>query len=526
MSLNSVLERTQDQGSCELVEHEGLHQKNIFKKDDKIAFRFQMAAFLMQNNLPFNLSEKLMEFIKGLLQLHSAEKIQSFTINRNHVSAIASECIGEYLQKKYLNILENTYFSIAIDEGSIKGNIEYLAINARFLENESEVTTKLIGLIEMGASSTGETLYNTLNAFLFSGEDGNKRKKMFMGIAADEAPNMISLVKGVTNRFKAEIPYLEITHDFCHVLNLILRECIGNFPQEYVTIVDDIAATFSRSPQKTVKLRTFLVQLNVTEKLLSMKKYVKNRWSSFQECLERVLELTLGLKQYFEVNGTPKQREYFKEDGPNIVMLQLLLCLVNKLNHYIITFQEENMDIQKVVRKLKQCALGVGEFLFNILDTQDQKGEKFEEESFVDSDYMFDKLRPLIAKDITKDSDSYKNSSRSEVQFQSFFLDAYPHLKVFLENKDSQFCNNFFKVAHEFLETAFERIKKKFPFTDNDSCLMCVDGFLLRNKSSLETLKTLAARFDNVIPKEHFSKFNEEVNDLVHEGKRIGKKVK
>ena len=256
-----------------------------------------------------------------------------------------------------------------------------------------------------------------------------------------------------------------------------------------------------------------------------MKKYVKNRWSSFQECLERVLELTLGLKQYFEVNGTPKQREYFKEDGPNIAMLQLLLCLVNKLNHYIITFQEENMDIQKVVRKLKQCALGVGEFLFNILDTQDQKGEKFEEESFVDSDYMFDKLRPLIAKDITKDSDSYKNSSRSEVQFQSFFLDAYPHLKVFLENKDSQFCNNFFKVAHEFLETAFERIKKEFPFTDSDSCLMCVDGFLLRNKSSLETLKTLAARFDNVIPKEHFSKFNEEVNDLVHEGKRIGKKV-
>jgi len=75
LSLNSVLERTQDQGSCELVEHEGLHQKNIFKKDDKIAFRFQMAAFLMQNNLPFNLSEKLMEFIKGLLQLHSAEKI-------------------------------------------------------------------------------------------------------------------------------------------------------------------------------------------------------------------------------------------------------------------------------------------------------------------------------------------------------------------------------------------------------------------------------------------------------------------
>ena len=59
-----------------------------------------------------------------------------------------------------MKALENGLFSIGMDEGSAKGNFTYLAIKARFFETQeaTRTVTKLLGLIEMEVSATGETL--------------------------------------------------------------------------------------------------------------------------------------------------------------------------------------------------------------------------------------------------------------------------------------------------------------------------------------------------------------------------------
>ena len=63
-------------------------------------------------------------------------------------------------------------FSISLDEGSVKGSITYLVVNARYLPSieATKTTTKLIGLLQLGDSTTGKTLHDTINTFLFEGD--------------------------------------------------------------------------------------------------------------------------------------------------------------------------------------------------------------------------------------------------------------------------------------------------------------------------------------------------------------------
>jgi len=173
---------------------ENLFSTNGVRIDKEIYFRFQIMSFILQNNLPFSSSRKIVDLIKEIIITHSFTKLQTYTMNKNHATKIARNCIAPYLKQKRLEDLNKSPFSIAVDEGTAKGNVTYLAISARYFANEEDVTTttKLLGLIEMATSSTGETLYTLIRNFLFSGNEGLERKENFIGISSDHASNLIS----------------------------------------------------------------------------------------------------------------------------------------------------------------------------------------------------------------------------------------------------------------------------------------------------------------------------------------------
>jgi len=166
-----------------------------------------------------------------------------------------------------------------LDEGSLKGSSEYLAISARYLENSTSfiTTTKLISLIQLEGSKTGETIYNLLVSLLFTGEDGKLRKNNCLGICTDGASNMISAgTASLTSRLKTIIPNLVVIHDFCHIFNLFLKDCTKqHFPKEYVKIVNNICkklllsqtsfsskTTYDKQPKKEMLLVSYSVSKN------------------------------------------------------------------------------------------------------------------------------------------------------------------------------------------------------------------------------------------------------------------------
>jgi len=259
-------------------------------------FYFETVSFIIKNNLPFSVTGEIMKFIKFLLKNHSPKSLSTFTMNRKHVSNIATFCIAPHFRQMYLDLLAKTPYSIAIDEGETKTGVQYLAINARFipLETAIKTETKLLGLVEVKESQTGQDIYSMLSEFLFSGDEGAERKKNLVGTASDAAPNMISSRgAGACSRLMKDLPYVVNVHDLCHALNLALKESVAQFPQEYYKTVKSISNTFAKSPKQKAILKTIQLELRVTNnsvKVLQVKRFVKTRWSSFTDALGRILE--------------------------------------------------------------------------------------------------------------------------------------------------------------------------------------------------------------------------------------------
>jgi len=112
--------------------------------------------FIVQESLPLEFADKFGVVLKELFAAHKTKSISNFTFNRKAVTNIAFSK-GQKLKSRYLRILDSVPFSISIDEGT-KTNETYLATGARFIPNNTKVetTNKLLGLIKLGYSSTGE----------------------------------------------------------------------------------------------------------------------------------------------------------------------------------------------------------------------------------------------------------------------------------------------------------------------------------------------------------------------------------
>ena len=133
-------------------------------------------------------------FTQDLHKKLAPEHVWHYNVNDIDVANIVSGCIAPYLKETYFKMLETSPYSVAMDEGTAKGNITYLAVNARFFTdlNQTKSSTKLLGLIDMSITSSGEKIYEVLEAFLFSSPEGEARKNNTMGVSTDHTTNMTS----------------------------------------------------------------------------------------------------------------------------------------------------------------------------------------------------------------------------------------------------------------------------------------------------------------------------------------------
>ena len=108
-------------------------------------------------------------------------------------------------------------FSIAIDEGKTKDNVQYLAINAGFFANQNDIKTqtKLIALIIMEESQTGLKMFKKLTNLLFTARWYGVNKNI-MGVACYRGNNILSSKEvggvGATNRLQTELPHIVLNY--------------------------------------------------------------------------------------------------------------------------------------------------------------------------------------------------------------------------------------------------------------------------------------------------------------------------
>ena len=225
---------------------------------------------------------------------------------------IMKNCIGDVLQDKILLEMEQSPYSLLIDGSSSILGSKYLAIMVRYLKpNEDLPTTKLIPIVDIGTTSTGESLYTKFKALY----DGNsKLKANFAGISTDNGPNLISSKgnevniqgSGLVNRLKKDSPHIVYVRDACHLFNLVIEEALKELPIYIIQFVKDISSHFSSSQRMSFfhEIQTkagVLVPLNITS-------YVSTRWESLSDCVERIIQTWSHLENYFKVVDSPIEK--------------------------------------------------------------------------------------------------------------------------------------------------------------------------------------------------------------------------
>jgi len=396
------------------------------------------------------------------------------------------------------------------DETS-NGNKEYLAVSAKFYQNPKDTTPapRLIALIELTESSTDINIFEKIWKLLFEGQSGEKREKCVVGISTDGARNMISSMNaGATNRLEDSLPHLIVTHDYCHALNLVIKKCMRCFPQDCVKLVEDISHMFSQSPLKAAEFRKFLNGMHEDDqdsKILAIKRYVPTRWTSFYDCLERILELEKPLKRFLS-SENPESKKNMLFDANNSIILKLMQRLVGWIVEQVKLFEGDSLSSVRVAYGLKKCFSHIGEYLFDV------KRESL-------SSSLFPKIVPYSK--ISREEPSYKNARRTSANFEVFFLQENIIFNNLLNGKSLDFSKNFFRIAEEFMETAFQNFQKRLP--KMDSIILMGDSVIIKEKADIENLQAIAKHFEALYKEFDLFKLDVEFQNIKDDSQFIKK---
>jgi len=415
----------------------------------KTELDFTYTKFLLQYRIPFSLVKPLHVLTTEISNQYDSQVLEEYQISRNTATSVAksiSDTLKDFLYSK----LSDSPFSLSMDASSDVNGHTYLAICAKYLDPENLETpsTKLLSIIPITTSSSGETLYKKImDEILIS----QPIKENFIGIATDDGPNMSGNHKGLSGRLKKTFPYIIAIKDFSHCFNKIYEKALKAYPSEITNIVSDITKHFHYSTQRCSLLRDIQSKMNM--KPLEILRMAETRWLTMKFQIERILEIWPALKEYFIEHGSKAEKEYFSAD--NEASLRTLALLVNSINQYNIFFQNQEIFYNEILDQLKEAFIMFGKYI-----TQGLAGS-----------YDFENLL-TIPFEKTKDVEILKGEFCKEVEellvsneeFEKKFLLKYDSIKELIPKMSANKKEEIISASIKFYYICLRNMKKKLPF--------------------------------------------------------------
>ena len=350
-----------------------------------------------------------------------------------------------------------------------------------------------MGIKYLGDSSNAKALENLIQEKLLSLSP--KVQENFVGLTHDHASSLSGHVNGLGELLKKILPnpFMDLK-DPCHSLNLVLSKSFEKLPIELPKFVDNIHTHFN-SPQRVAFLNEVQKEKNL--KVIGLRHYVKTRWLSLGQSLERLLLIWESLIEYMkrEPKFTGLKKAKFKEflsllENENFKMkVTVWSKLITKMNAVNIAFQNQSLEIQQLKSQIYQCIRDIGNlfihpnhFPSNLLDLQEEDWRNFDEakEKFISSKDFISVLITDLDPKISP-------------------------LESYSEEAQNEFTEVFQKYLHEIFRLLFEYLPYK------DQIVNVLDFVIL--SASLHELKQKILTFNNAFkilqPEQISSLFNE-----------------
>jgi len=243
------------------------------------------AALIATKNIPFNIAKDILEFFQHLSK--DTNVLKSMTISRLKCKNIITNALYPIEKERVVNNIQNTKFSIFIDEIFDITNNKWMTFLVRYVDAETlDIRTQLVKLIDIDAKdSSAEKLFNALKCEM--------RKLMIpfqniVALSCDNASVMTGKKKSFKKKLEEVCPNLLTFSCPCHSAALAARAACNNIPDFCDDFLKKIAKYVNSSPKRSAIFRDFCFSFE--NKYIKLKKLCETRWLSHYQCVDRLLE--------------------------------------------------------------------------------------------------------------------------------------------------------------------------------------------------------------------------------------------
>ena len=510
--------------SKDLIKHEELLQKlgetkrtnktetqdkeksssNQYMKHKRGYLKFAAACY--SSKLSFQQIQEIGLILKEIYLENDIGFLGKFNFSLDELSQMAN-CWGEYLKEEIIEDLKKSKYTLCLDTSTITGT-NVLALQLRYLKDikstdnsielsHLEIQNRVIGLKYLGESSTGETIYNTVNDKLFSLSP--QIKDNLIGLAHDHGSNLSGHGIGLVGRLKADFKEQEFFNleDPCHSLDLSLYGTLEELEDEVLDFVEKIHLHFL-SPQRKALLSRIQKEDNFPN--LGLKRYVSTRWLSLGISLKRLIQIWPSLIKYMQQPLSLSIKKKEKEKLLNLLKDKyfklkaiFLSNIIEKINNTNIHFQNQSLEIDQLPLIMNKIIKEIAELVLKI--------------SMIPEDISL--LCDLNWKDdeaFLRDNDNLLDTLARELNNEMFLEVA--------QLEDETIKTDLIATFRNFLQLLLKKLLSYLPVQDKVVKSLSFLSFN-ENKDELKSKIIYFNKLFNIIPEQDEKFIIQEINELL-----------
>ncbi|XP_066583071.1 protein FAM200A-like [Prorops nasuta] len=469
----------------------------------------RLSTFFVEHNIPYIASSAMVNMFKQIGK--EPEVLQAITLGRVKLSKIITNVVCREETQSLTETLQNTKFSVFVDETSDLTNEKWFSIMVRYIEPASlQIQTRLLQLINIDARDcSAEKLFSAFNNEMVKKQIPLSQ---ILAIACDNASVMIGRNSSFRTKILEKNANIITFPCICHLSSLVASAAckeLPSFPEEFVKKIVNFV---SGSPKRTAIFREF--QRCFAGKITNLLKHAETRWLTRYKCIDRVLEYwdvlnNFLLEQSSENNMQAYELHQCMQNAETKAYLYFLHFILNKFNTFNAEFQARETKLHLLQPKSVEI------LIFILRNFMKPALLKFciAQANFCDINFSKDiNIIPLEDINVGYDCEEYLQDQKSkETLTQMQVHDIKKNcLKLLIKAADE--IRNRFPIHDEFY--------KNFTVLDNENSLFNSD----RESSAAALLKignTFGIKNDIELKKEWFSLFNDESADQKYKWSRL-----
>jgi len=263
---------------------EDVTDETLSFEERKKAAEIKFAAFIAEHNISLQTAPEILKFFQQIGK--DVNVLQSMTMSRIKCQRIISNVLCPIETNRVVDIIQNTKFTIFIDETSDISNQKWMTFLVRYVNPETlDISSQLVKLIDIDAKDcSAEKLFDAFKCEMW------KLKIPFSNIVALSCDNA-SVMTGKYSSFKTKLEkFCKNLLTFpcpCHASALIANAACSKIPDYCEEFVKKVASFINSSPKRSAIFQEFSECFKETNhKIL---KLCDTRWLSRHLCIERIL---------------------------------------------------------------------------------------------------------------------------------------------------------------------------------------------------------------------------------------------